>query len=115
MRAVVVIGSNVWAKSALYPIKFSETEITDGQKVFEQSFINNAHNEYVCVYRLEFENKQIFFDQEFRIAAFATNEVVSVSLNTDTGILNLTPISDTTVRWNAVTKKIVSQNPPAPE
>ncbi|MBQ9432084.1 MAG: hypothetical protein IJU44_11100 [Kiritimatiellae bacterium] len=111
MRAVVLMGTNEWARSPLYPVKFSTGKIDSGTCVYSHDYAMDGHEKSLRVYRLDEDGQQILFDYYSRIVSFPVGETVAFSLDETTGALTVTSSSGASVRWDTLKQRRL---PPLP-
>ena len=111
MRAVVLIGTNEWARSPLYPVKFSTKKIDNGPIVYSRDYTINGRERSLRVYRLDEDGQQILFDYYSRIVSFPISDTISFSLDETTGALTVTSSSGASVRWDTLIQRRL---PPLP-
>ena len=107
MRAVVLLGTNEWARSPLYPVKFSTRSIESGTRVYSSDYIPRGRGINLRVNRLEEDGRQIFFDHHSRIVSFPMGETVTFALDETTGALTVTSSSGASVRWDTVNQRLL--------
>lgn len=107
MRAVVLMGTNEWARSPLYPVRFSTREIESGTLVYSRDYTLNGWTQNLRVNRLEEDGRQILFDLHARIGSFPIGDTVTFSLDETTGALTVTPSSGASVRWDTVNQQLL--------
>ena len=107
MRAVVLLGTNEWARSPLYPVKFSTTKIDSGTCVYSRNYIPYGRGGHLRVNRLEEDGRQIFFDHHSRIVSFPMRETVTFALDETTGALTVTSSSGASVRWDTINQRLL--------
>ena len=107
MRAVILMGTNEWARSPLYPVKFSTRSIESGTRVYSSDYIPRGRGINLRVNRLEEDGRQIFFDHHSRIVSFPMGETVTFALDETTGALTVTSSSGASVRWDTVNQRLL--------
>ncbi|MBQ9430281.1 MAG: hypothetical protein IJU44_01895 [Kiritimatiellae bacterium] len=111
MRAVVLMGTNEWARSPLCPVKFSTRSIESGTRVYSNDYIPRGRGINLRVNRLEENGQQILFDHHSRIVSFPIGDTVTFALDETTGALTVTSSSGASVRWDTVNQRRL---PPLP-
>ncbi len=105
LRAVVLMGTNEWARSPLYPVRFSTRKIASGTLVYCKDYTLNGQGRRLNVNRLEENGQQILFDHHSRIVSFPIGDTVTFALDETTGALTVTSSSGASVRWDTVNQR----------